>query len=211
MKKNSKSKLSQTPKDSLRSLTSEQKSEIVFGNYSDCGLNAEIALLLGSNPDRMPERIRAAAKLYFEGRIKYIIATGGVEWDVRGETISESNYMAKMLSDFGVPKDAIVIENEAKTTRENMICSLLSMQRTLGLAHIKRVIIVTSPDHLRRSMALGRWIIPRNIDVVGFAAGSDKTSREHWQDTEESIAIIDNEIRLLRGLVNENNMDDIEY
>ena len=167
-------KLSQITTEQIKLLSDEQLNSIVFGgeganNVMDGGC-ADVALLLGTRPDIAKERAEAAAELYLGGRVRHIIPTGGVEWETDGRTVSEARYMADILCSLGVPEDAITLEEEARTTKENMIFGTLQINRRLRLQHTKTCMIVTSASHLRRSLALAGLLLPRSMAISGFAA-----------------------------------------
>lgn len=204
-------KLSQTDKNKLLDLSIEEKTEIAYGHYKDEGLSGEVALLLGSRPARAHERALAAADLYLAGRVKYIVASGGVEWDVDGKMITEADYMAEVLKGRGVPEEAIILDNDARTTKENMICGTLQINRKLQFYSINRIIIVTTEAHMRRSLALAKLFLPRKVEISGYASHTEENSRENWYKSEEFTAATDTEIRLLKGLIDNNMIDDIEY
>ena len=172
-------KLSQITTEQIKQLSDEQLHSIVFGgeganNVMDVGC-ADVALLLGTRPDIAKER----AELYLGGRVRHIIPTGGVEWETDGRTVSEARYMADILCSLGVPEDAITLEEEARTTKENMIFGTFQINRRLRLQHTKTCMIVTSASHLRRSLALAGLLLPRSMTISGFAAGcASATPRE---------------------------------
>ena len=204
-------KLSMTDKSFLHNLTTVQKTQIVYGNYRDDGVYAEVAILLGAPVSRMPERVRGAAKLYFEGRVKYIIPSGGVEWETEEGMISEALFMTKMLKELGVPDEAIIVEDEARTTRENMLYSTIQMCRKIKLSKINRVIIVTSPSHVRRSLIHANMLLPRSVEISGYAVESETDSKETWFNHSESVEFVEKEIGWLKGLVDNEKVEDIEY
>ena len=158
-------KLSEIDKEALMALSDEQKWNIACGGVRDDGESAETALLLGGRPARAVERALAAARLYQEGRVNVIVASGGVEWDYQGERISEARLMDRILRREGVPEEAIILENEARTTIENMIYGTLQISRRYD-NFLDRVIIVTSVSHMKRSLALAKALLPRNIDGI---------------------------------------------
>ncbi len=194
-------KLSATEAGCLIGLTDEQKSRIVFSAVEDDGLCYDAALVLGGR--LCEERADAAAALYHAGRAKYLMPTGGVEWERDGEMVSEAHYLARLLLARGVPEEAILLENEARTTKENMIYCTLQLQRRLRIENVKRVCVVTSDWHLRRSVELARLLLPRTVAVSGFAAhGSDAALRAHY---------IDRELPLLKKLVDDGLIGEILY
>lgn len=204
-------KLSLTDKSFLPNLTIAQKTQIVYGNYRDNGKNAEVAILLGAPLARLPERVSAAAKLFFEGRVKYIVATGGVEWETENGKISEALFMTEMLKEMGIPEDAIIVENEARTTRENMLYATIHMCRRIKLSKINHVIVVTSPSHVRRALIHANMLLPRTVEVSGYVAESEKDSKDNWYNHPEIAECVEKELWWLKGLVTNEKVEDIEY
>ena len=195
-------KLSQITAEQIKNLSDSELFEIVFGGTCDDGSCADVALLLGTRPSIAKERAEAAAALYLAGRVKYIIPTGGVTWDIDGKKISEARFMADVMLSIGVPEEAIILEEEATTTKENMIFGTLQINRRLKIQFTKSCMIVTSASHLRRSLALAKLYRPRSIKISGAPAGSAKaTPRE----------TLVRETELLHGLIGYRLIDDIEY
>jgi uncharacterized SAM-binding protein YcdF (DUF218 family) len=103
-------------------------------------------VLPGGRASRTLEaRVRHAARLYAEGRVALIIATGGL-----GEhPPSEAEIMARILLEHGVPEDAILREDRALSTWDSARL-VAKMARRLG---IEDVLVVTDPLHCVRSVA----------------------------------------------------------
>ncbi len=192
-------KISEISKSDLIKLPEEQKSRIVCGDIKDEGMSAPVALLLGCNPGVARERALAAARLFGEGRVRYIVPSGGVEWDTNGVMMSEALYMKSILLENGVPEEAIILENEARTTKENMICGTLQINRKLRFENAEHVIIVTSLSHMRRSIVLARQFLPRKVSVSAYPA-----------QNKARIDEIDTELKLLKGLVEGGLAEDFE-
>ena len=201
-------KMSELTPEVVQRLTPEQKWEICCSGIRDEGESAETALLLGSRPDRAVERALAAAELYRQGRVRTIIPTGGPKWEYRGELLSEAEIMSLVLRENGVPDEAIVPENEARTTAENMICGTLQMLR-----HYHRipdsVIIVTSVTHMKRSMALAKALLPRKIRVSMYPS-YPAMDRDEWLRLEDSRTHLDDSIRYHRELIENGDTEDFE-
>lgn len=202
-------KMSGRTKEELLALTPEEKWDLVCGNIRDDGASAKVAILLGGNPINAIPRAEAAAELYRAGRVEYIVASGGVKWDYEGEQISEADLMSRVLQQNGVPAEAIILDNEARTTKENMICSTLQINRTLTFKEIDRVIIVTSLSHMQRSIALAKALLPRKVEVFSYPY-IPAEGRDEWLKSEENCRILDNAIRLTRDLIADRIVDDIE-
>ena len=100
------------------------------------------------------DRVWHAARLYHAGKAPMIIPSGGAE-------VCTS---AVFLKDLGVPSSAILIENRAKNTIENGICTKELMQQR----GFKRALLVTSAYHMRRAemifKTLGVHVVPVATD-----------------------------------------------
>ena len=191
--------------EKLLGMTVAQKWDFLCGALKDEGKSADIALLLGTKPCWSKARALSAAKLYLEGRVKYIIPSGGVEWETDGEMLSEANYMTKILLSAGVPKEAIILENEATTTRENMIYGSLQINRKTRFK-MKDIMIVTSINHMRRSLALAKTFLPRMANISYYPSQPDIPYEECLQDP----SILNNSISLIKSLVDQRIVDDFE-
>lgn len=100
-------------------------------------------------------RVESAAALYQAGLAPVIIVSGGA----RTGDISEAQIMAYTLRQMGVPREAIILENVSRTTRENAVDTRGKMQT----AHIGKILIVTSSLHMPRALATFRQL---GIDAV---------------------------------------------
>lgn len=175
-------KLSQFNPEKIRQLPADQINQIVFGDWDDDGGMADVAILLGGNPLVLPGRAKAAADLYKAGRVSYIMPSGGVKWETDRGNMTEAEYLSLCLKDLGIPEEAILLENDARTTHENLVCSTLLMMRVLKIKNVHKVYIVTSPSHLRRSLALADLYLPRMVKFAGYTDGSLPDGPEHWTE-----------------------------
>lgn len=90
------------------------------------------------------ERVNHAVILYREKRIKKIIFTGG-QGNADEETEAET--AAKYAVENGVAPEDILLENESRSTYEN----LLFAKRIVDENDIKNVLLVSDPLHLKRA------------------------------------------------------------
>lgn len=204
-------RLSEFPKEALDTLTDAQVSTIVYGDWQDDGGMADVALLLGGHSAVCAERANAAAQLYHSGRVRYIMPTGGVEWESEYGKHSECKLLHRFLLEEGVPEEAILPENEATTTVENMICCTLQMYRRLNIYAIKRVYVVTSACHLRRSLAHAKNFLPRQIEVAGFCIPRAESDKEHWFSDPFHAPRTRRELPFIKNLVDRGYMADINF
>lgn len=97
------------------------------------------------------DRAWHAARLYHAGRAPLILLSGGVAPWQRGRP-SEAAAMAQLLQELGVPRSALLLEEQSLTTRQNAVQSSQAMQ-TAGL---HRALLVTSALHMPRALAAAR-------------------------------------------------------
>ena len=204
-------KLSQIDKADLDALSVEQVSHIVFDIPPTEDRPAVAALLLGGSPVVMDSRARAAAELYRKGLVSLVIPTGGVRHGDDGTGPTEAEYMAAVLKESGVPDEAILLENEATTTRGNMIFGEAVLERALHPRGVFPIYIVTSEFHLHRSLAVARLYLPRTAHLLGRAAIHPGGGRDEWANNEYFTGKVRTEVGLLKWLVDHGEMDDIEF
>ena len=95
--------------------------------------------------EEMHARVRAAAKAFREGYADRIVACGGV---TEGHAVSEADVMEELLALEGIQGAAVLKEDRSQITIENMKFAA----NVLGGAKGKRVLVVTSDYHVRRSV-----------------------------------------------------------
>lgn len=105
------------------------------------------------------ERTARGAALFNQGVAPLLLVTGGgpqKDPDVR----ALGRGMARLAQQLGVPPEAILVEDRSLDTRQNATLS----QPLLAARGVKRIVLVTSPTHLRRSAmvfsALGFEVLP---------------------------------------------------
>lgn len=197
-------------KKAIAELSDEQLADIIYHGFEDDGVRADVAILLGTRPVNCVDRAERAAEEYLNGRFPYVIPSGGVEWDYEDGKISEAYFMRDILLSAGVPDEAIILENEATTTKENMIYGVLQLNRRLKIANVKTICIVTCAEHMRRSMALARLFLPRSVRITCAASSMPKDPLAVLKDPEKKKLII-NEILLMKGLIDSDCIEDIEF
>ncbi|MFA6321092.1 MAG: ElyC/SanA/YdcF family protein [Candidatus Omnitrophota bacterium] len=87
------------------------------------------------------ERVKYAVDLYKEGYAKYLIFSSGYVY-----AIKESEIMQALAVSLGVPPNAIVLEERATNTYQNVAYSVEILRKM----HMKRAIIVSSPYNMLR-------------------------------------------------------------
>lgn len=147
--------------------------------------HASVMVLLGggTEPAQAPrehvevngagDRVIHAALLYHAGAAdKIIVSGGGISW-LGGREVPASEEMEMLLVLMGVPKDAIIQQNQSNNTYEDALYSA----EILNEMGVDEIILVTSAMHMPRSVALfehqGMTVIPSPTDFKLTQAGWD--------------------------------------
>lgn len=119
------------------------------------------------------DRFTNALWLYRAGRIGRIIVSGG-SGEVGGSKSgrSEAARLATRLRLAGVPRQAILLEERSRNTREN---ALYTRQLLTRHPEIKSLVLVTSAFHQRRALGCFRQV---GLRPVAFPAGYYSVSRK---------------------------------
>ncbi len=124
----------------------------------------DIMLVLGGHDLRVPEY---AAELFVQKFAPTIIVSGGVahagdlletEWNQ-----TEAQKFAEVMMPRGVPRENILLENEAKNTGNNFTLSRKVLQEKDIV--FDNALVVTKPYMERRAYATGRMLWP-DIDLI---------------------------------------------
>ena len=117
------------------------------------------------------DRVLYAARLYQEGSAPVLLLTGGNIAFLGGSPSTPADDMATLLELTGVPRSAMIIENQSQNTLQNAqnSCAIIKAKGYTNL------ILVTSAFHMPRSVALfeaqGCPVIPAPTDFSITEAG----------------------------------------
>ncbi len=89
-----------------------------------------------------------------------------------------------------------------------MIYGSLQINRRVNFYNVKKVCIVTSAHHMRRSLELAKVFLPRTVEVVGFAA-TELCGK--WRSDPDEYDFVAREVPLLKSLVDNGMIGDIEF
>ena len=118
------------------------------------------------------DRVLYAVQLYRLGYAPKILVTGGnLDWSP--ETQSPAEDMAALLLFLGVPQEDIWLEGESRNTYENAVLS----QQVLSEKGIDQIILVTSAQHMPRSIGL---FTRQGLEVFPAPADFSLTEKD-WQ------------------------------
>jgi uncharacterized SAM-binding protein YcdF (DUF218 family)/glycosyltransferase involved in cell wall biosynthesis len=110
------------------------------------------------------ERVKQAVTLYEAGYARRMIFSSGFVWAFR-----EAEVMRTLALANGVPAEAILLETEAKSTHDNVALSA-AILREHGW---RRVLLVSSPYHMRRARLTWRRLAPE-IEIVATPVPSSQ-------------------------------------
>lgn len=161
------------------------------------------SLATGVPPRRGPElvdasdRVLHASRLFRAARAPLVVASGGrLPWSEAAR--SEAEEMADLLVEWGVPREAILLEPKARTTSENAA----ETARLLRARGTKRVLLVTSSIHMRRALASfraeGLEAVPSSCDAL--VAGAPASGPFAFLPSPEALARTHRALKELLGL-----------
>lgn len=95
------------------------------------------------------DRVLHTIQLYKQGKCRYIIVSGGTG-SLREKFAAEAIGLQHILLNAGVPQQAILLEDKSRNTYEN---ARFTKQLLAGRPDLKKLLLVTSAFHMRRSEA----------------------------------------------------------
>ncbi len=116
--------------------------------------------------DTGADRLIHAIMLYRKGHIKKILITGGTISAFGKKYKSEAMRLAEVLEYAQIPKEDIIIEENARNTRENALFSKEILEKKFPKN--TKYMVITSAFHLRRALGCFEKV---GLNVTGFSAG----------------------------------------
>lgn len=159
---------------------------------SDALPEAPVAIVLGAGlrPDGTPsdmlaDRLSVAARLYRDGAVGVVLASG----DNGSDDHDEVNAMRQYLLDAGVAPEDVFLDHAGFDTFD-------SMYRARHVFGVKMAVVVTQTYHLPRALYLARSI---GIDAVGVSSDLQPYVRQKWFSVRESFARVKAVLDVARG------------
>ena len=163
-------------------LTIDVVDKLLFQCLEDTGENVDCIIVLGS-VKAVQYRVPVAVNAFNAGRANKLILCGGKMREFPNGRCSEAEHMSKACLELGIPEEDIIVENSSQNTIENILFALIELQRNFWLNKVKRVLLVTTAYHMRRSLAVAQYLLPKHIDVIPCPANDNNTRRENWMNT----------------------------
>ncbi len=208
-------------------ITRELADKIVYATPDYNGETAPCAIVLGSTKGHI-YRLPKAIELYKEGKVQKILLSGGAKWAFPFDDdfslaegfpgcaaspegkMSEADRMQFTALKLGVNPEDLLLDNLSMTTIENMVCSLVTLEKSVRLYNINEVILVTTSYHMRRSLGLARMLFPKWIRIIPCPSEDHNTRRDNWWKTEVAAKRVHNEIDLMIQYIKKGIMEDFE-
>lgn len=190
-------------------LTFELVDRLLFQGLEDTGEPADCILVLGSSKAAQ-YRVPVAVEAYKAGRAKKIMLCGGVVRDFSDGTCREAEHMCKTALELGAAEEDVILENSSQNTVENILFALVEMQRAFCLNNVHRVLLVTTAYHMRRSLAIAKYLSPPHITIIPCPANDHNTRRDNWMKTPIGIERTKGEAMNLVRYVNNGVIPDFE-
>lgn len=167
-------------------LTLDVVDKLLFQDLEDTGENVDCIIVLGS-VKAAQYRVPVAVDAFKAGRANKLMLCGGKIREFPNGRYSEAEHMAKAVLELGIPEEDIILENSSQNTVENILFALIELQKSFWLNKVKRVLLVTTAYHMRRSLAIAQYLLPKHIDVIPCPANDNNTRRENWMNTPVGI------------------------
>lgn len=158
-------------------LTDELMTRLIYSNISDDMKKGECIFVPGSK-SAVQYRLPKAIQLYQQGRAKKILFSGGVIWNNSG--LCEALLLKSKAIELGIPDNDILVETLSMHTKENVLASLLVLDRDFQLHKIQRLLIVTTFPHMRRMYLNLKTYMPNWIDYSLCPVDNQTSIEDSW-------------------------------
>lgn len=169
----------------IENLSTEQMTKLLYAGIRDDNKNGDCIFVPGSSK-AVKYRLPTAVQLYKQGRANKLLFSGGVTWE--GQPYPEAIMLKNTAISMGIPESAILVENQSLHTKENVLASLLVLEREFYLHTISRLVVVSSHYHMRRLHLTLKTYFPNWIDYTLCPANDTITTETNWYLTDAGRA-----------------------
>ncbi len=131
-----------------------------------------------------------------------------MQWE--GQNDVEAEMMREEAIKQGIPKEDILIEPLSKYTKENVLFSSEVLESGIGLANVKRILIVTTAYHMRRCHLTMFTFLPDSISYTFCPVNDEDTRRETWFMNEIGAARVREECKKIITYIRNNELMDFD-
>lgn len=162
-------------------LTREVVDRLLYSGLEDTGEAVDCIIVLGSIK-ASKYRVPVAVEAYTHKRATKILLCGGKLRDFSDGRYSEAEHMCKAALELGAEKENIILENSSQNTVENIRFALMELQKAFCLSNVRKVLLVTTAYHMRRSLAIAQHFFPEHITIIPCPANDTNTRRDNWMN-----------------------------
>lgn len=154
-------------------------------------LKADVAIVFGITKWMRPAE--RAVQLYREGCVKRLVFTGGFNARADGR---EGPMMAEEAIRNGVPAEAILIEEHATNTAENLVFSMRALEQAGVVA--RSVLLVAIHFHTRRVLMTAERALPAGTAIGTVSYPSAFYTADNWRASDKGRADVAQEVGKIR-------------
>jgi len=145
------------------------------------------ALIVLGDDNYAADRAFHAAELYREGVAPMVVASGRM----LRRNVSLADVMEHDLESFGVPAASVVkLSHRAQNTREEAV----EAARLIQARGWKRVLVVTSNYHARRTRFIYERTLPPSVTLRVSGARDSEFDPSHWWQTRQGLKLFMSEL-----------------
>jgi uncharacterized SAM-binding protein YcdF (DUF218 family) len=168
--------------------TREAITQLIF--ISEAPRHVDVAMVLGC---LSLTSMNPAIELYHGGLAKNIIISG------KGSgTRTEPEWRAfqQYGVEHGIPLHAMIVETEARNTRENFINSEALLSQEIGWSNIATMAIITHPIHARRARMTACRYFPSHVTLIMICPTDERAIKaDTWWRTRFGQRMVLEELR----------------
>jgi uncharacterized SAM-binding protein YcdF (DUF218 family) len=150
-------------------------------SYADVMKPADVIVILAGEET---ERVEYGVMLFKDGwarKDKIILAGGPVVWKHSWASLMQEHALS-----LGIPKDAIILEDQSKTTEEDARFT----KEILDKNSYKSCLLVTSPYHSRRAYTIFKKIMGDDITVISAPCNKSWFRFDEWWKRRRDRAVV---------------------
>jgi uncharacterized SAM-binding protein YcdF (DUF218 family) len=141
------------------------------------------ALIVLGDDNYAADRAFHAAELYREGVAPVVVASGRM----LRRNVSLADVMEHDLESFGVPAKSVVkLSHSAQNTREEAF----ETARLIQARGWKRILVVTSNYHARRTRFIYGRVLPSNVTLRVSGARDSEFDPARWWETRQGVKLL---------------------
>jgi uncharacterized SAM-binding protein YcdF (DUF218 family) len=154
---------------------------------------ADFAIVFGMTSWHRPTE--RAVELYKTGTARRLLFTGGFNRRIGAVEASE---MAREALQSGIPAAAILVEDRASNTAENLIFSRRLIEETVGLETIDTILLVAISFHMRRVLMTAQRTFPPEIALGTVSYPSIAYTDRDWFRSDRGRRDVASEIQKIQ-------------